>query len=299
MKKLLLFTLIFTTFNFGLKLEASENHGLSISQDSWIIQDSPVQDTIFQRKGEIIICKVKEIGISEVKYIRNDFNPDLLFSISKNDIAKIVYADGKEQAFEIQSEIAGNIEQNSQDLFQIQKKNAIKIDFISLANNTFCLTYEGCLKPARTLELSLGVIGIGFAEKEDNASGIFFRGGYKLIRSPDFYLKGMRYAHIMKGPYLKFEFDFASYGIEGYKDLFESKEKYTLTKWAFLMVFGNQWVFNDAFVVDLYSGIGIGKNNLEDLDWSYPYGFTTLGSGFPMAFSLGVRCGFLFNGKQK
>jgi hypothetical protein len=299
MKKFIVALILFTSFVFGLKSKASEYEALIISSESNVIQDEQTQDTIFQRKGEIIICKVKEIGISEVKYVRKDYNPDLLFSISKNDIVKIVYADGKVQIFEIQSELAGNIEQNSQDLFQIQKKNAIKFDFISLVNNTFCLTYEGCLKPARTLEFSIGVVGIGFAEKKDMASGILFRGGYKLIRSPDYYLKGMRYAHIMKGPYLKFEFDFASYGIEGYKDLFESKEKYTLTKWALLMVFGNQWVFNDAFVVDLYSGIGIGKNNLEDLDWTYPYGFTTLGNGFPMALSFGVRCGFLFNGKQK
>lgn len=299
MKKFILTTILFTTIIFGLKSVASEYEALKLIGESTIIQDDQPQDTIFQRNEEIIICKVKEIGILEVKYIRKDYNPDLLFSISKNDIAKIVYADGKIQVFEIQSELTENIEQNSQYLFQIQKKNALKIDFISLAANTLCLTYEKCMKPGKSLEFSLGVIGIGFAEKEDNASGILFRGGYKLIRSPDYYLKGMRYAHIIKGPYLKFELDFASYGIEGYKDLFESKEKYTLTKWAFLMVFGNQWVFNDAFVVDLYSGIGIGKNNLEDLDWTYPYGFTTLGSGFPMAISLGVRCGFLFKGSQK
>jgi hypothetical protein len=299
MRKFFLTAILFSSIIWGFKSVASPFKTLNFSSDTIIVQDEQPQDTIFLRKGGIIMCKVKEIGISEVKYVRKEFNPDLLFSISKNDIAKIVYANGKEQVFEIQSELTGNIEQNSHDLFQIQKNNALKIDFISLAANSLCLTYENCLNPGKSLEFSLGVIGIGFAEKKDHASGILFRGGYKLIRSPEYYLKGMRYAHIMKGPYVKFEFDFASYGIEGYKDIFENKEKYTLTKWAFLMVFGNQWVFNDAFVVDLYSGIGLGKNNLNDLDWTYPYGFTTLGSGFPLAMSLGLRCGFLFKGKQK
>jgi len=299
MKMFFLTSILFTAFVFALRSVASEYEALKLSGESNIIQDEQAQDTIFQRNAEIIICKVKEIGISEIKYVRKEYNPDLLFSISKNDIAKIVYADGKIQVFEIQSELTGNMEQNSQNLFQIQKKNALKLDFIGLVNNNFCLTYERCLKPARSLEFSLGVVGIGFAEKEDNASGILLRGGYKLIRSPEFYMKGMRYTHIMKGPYVKFEFNFASYSIEGNKDLFQEKEKYTLTKWALLMVFGNQWVFNDALIIDLYSGVGIGNNNLKDLDWTYPYGFTTLGSGFPLAMSMGLRIGFLLNGNQK
>lgn len=299
MKKIILFTILFSTVTFGLKLKASENYGLSFSQDLVIFQDSPAQDTIIQRKGEKIICKVREIGISEIKYQRPDYNPDLLFSISKNDIAKIIYADGKEQVFEIQSELNENIEQNSEELFKIQKKNALKLDFTSLIANTLCLTYEKCLNPGKSLEFSLGVIGVGLAEMDDQASGILFRGGYKLIRSPDYYLKGMRYAHIMKGPYLKFEFDFASYSIEGKKDFFERTEKYTLSKWALLTVFGNQWVFNDAIVIDLYSGIGLGKNNLDNPDLTYPYGFTTLGKSFPLALSFGLRIGFLLNGPKK
>ncbi len=239
---------------------------------------------------------MKEIGTSEIKYINNEYNPELLFAIRKSQIEKIVYASGKVQVFDLQAELSENIEQNSEDLFQIQAKNALKFDFISLVNNTITLTYERCLKPGRSWEFSLGIIGLGVAEdKEDKASGILFRGGYKLIRSPDFYLKGMRYAHIMKGSYAKFEFEFASYGVEGTKDLFSStREKYTMTKWAILLVLGNKWVFNSRFVIDAYSGIGIGRNNQDQLDSTYPYGFATFGKGFPLAMSMGIRFGFLF-----
>jgi hypothetical protein len=253
------------------------------------------QDSIIKRNGEVIECRVKEIGTSEIKYLIPEFNPDLLFSIAKDEVEKIVFSDGKVQTFGQDSPLSKSIEQNSHDLFLIQKKNALKIDFLGLVNNTLTLTYERCLKPGRSAEISLGAVGIGFAEKEDNASGILFRGGYKLVRSPDFYLEGMRYAHIMKGPYAKLEFDFASYRIEGHKDIWDPKEKYTLSKWALLVVLGNQWVFSDSFTLDLYSGIGVGRNNLENLDWTYPYGFSTLGKEFPMAFSFGLRFGFLFN----
>jgi len=251
------------------------------------------QDRIVLRSGDEIKCAVKEIGTTEIKYIQEEVSPDVIFSVNKKDVEKVIFADGKLFEINQENELLETVEQNSKDLFLIQKKNALKIDFISPVNNVLSLTYERCLQPGSTVEFSIGAVGIGIAKKEDNASGILFRGGYKLIRSPDHYIKGMRYAHILKGLYSKFEFDFASYRIEGYKELFGEREEYTLTKWAILLVLGSQYVFNDNFVIDTYTGIGFGRNNLEELDWTFPYGFATLDKSMPLAFSLGVRLGFL------
>lgn len=297
MKTYFILVVLVAAFSFESFSEITEPEPFFATANSSDLNISQEQDSIIWRDGKVILGTVKEIGVSEIKYSNPEFNQGLLFSIPRNQILKIVFSDGKVQEFDLQTELAETMEQNSNDLFLIQKKNALKIDFISLATNTFSLTYERCLKPGRSLEFSVGVVGLGFAEMEDNASGFLFRGGYKLIRSPEFYMRGMRYAHIMKGPYLKMEFDFASYGIEGTKDLFSSvTEHYNLTKWAVMLVMGNQWVFNDNFVTDLYFGTGIGTNNLEDLDWTYPYGFTTFGDGFPLAFSFGLRMGFLVKG---
>lgn len=293
MKKFILISMLLVAFAFRLKSEETKHDSLLIEKTSIIVPMAQTQDSIILRNGKIIIGTVKEIGTSEIKYSTPEYKADLLFSIAIKDVLKVAFSDGKTKLFDIQPELSENIEQNSMELFKIQKKNAIKIDFLGLANNMLSLTYERCLKPARALEFSLGFVGLGVAEKDDNASGILFRGGYKLTRSPEFYIKGMRYAHIMKGPYLKFEFDFASYSIESYNYSYLEPGKYTLTKWAFLMVFGKQWVYNDNFVVDLYSGIGLGRNNLEDIDFSFPYGFSTFGKEFPIAFSFGLRFGFL------
>lgn len=251
-------------------------------------------DTIFKFNGDVILCKVREIGPAEIKFIQPEINPDVTISINKKEVKRIVYFNGQEQLFEREMTESETIEKNSEDLFALQKKNAVKIDFLSLATNVLSFTYERCLKPGQSLEFTGGIVGVGFAEKDEEASGILFRGGYKLMKNPDYYLQGMRYAHILKGRYIKFEFDFASYGVTGSKEFFSSTtEKYTINKWALMMVFGNQWVFNDNLLVDLYSGIGLGKNNLDNLDSTYPYGFLTFGEGFPMAYSFGVRIGFL------
>lgn len=247
-------------------------------------------DSIFTKKGKILTGKVKEIGTSEVKYIQPQMSTDVVYTIAKNDVDRIVFANGQVQKFETELE---TIEGNSEKLFQIQKKNALKLDFLSIAANTLTLTYERCLKPGRSVEFSGGIIGIGVGLKEEDASGVLFRAGYKFAKNPDFYLKEMRYSHILKGAYLKLEFDFASYSVTGHQDFFDEKERYNNTKWALLLVPGKQWIFGDSFLVDIYSGIGLGNNSLEDLDFTYPYGFATLGEDFPLAFSFGVRMGLL------
>ncbi|RIH63329.1 hypothetical protein D1164_20295 [Mariniphaga sediminis] len=247
-------------------------------------------DSIFTKNGKVLTGKVKEIGTSEVKYIQPQMNTDVVYAIDKNEVDRIVFANGQVQKFDTEW---GTIEENSAELFQIQKKNALKIDFLSIAANTLTVTYERCLKPGRSVEFSGGIIGIGVALEEENASGVLFRGGYKFAKNPDFYLREMRYSHILKGAYVKLEFDFASYAVTGQQAFFDEEKRYNNTKWALLMVPGKQWVFDDSFLIDIYCGIGLGDNSLEDLDLTYPYGFATLGENFPLAFSFGVRMGLL------
>ncbi len=251
------------------------------------------QDSIFTKNGEIITGKVREIGPDEIRYTLPQTNMDVVYVVRRNEIERIIFSNGQVQRFEAAQQRPETIEENSMDLFQNQKKNALKVDFLSIAANTLALTYERCLMPGKSLELSGGIIGIGTALPEEDASGVLFRGGFKFAKNPDFYIRDMRYSHILKGSYVKLEFDFASYKVTGQKDFFDDEERYSNTKWAFMVVLGKQWVFNDSFLIDLYSGLGLGGNSLEDLDLTYPYGFLTLGENFPLAFSLGLRLGLL------
>lgn len=250
-------------------------------------------DSIFIKNTTVIIGKVLEIGTSEVKYVQPQINEEVVYIIGKDEIERIVFFNGNEQQFNTEPKKFATVESNSEELFKVQKKNALKVDFLSIAANTLALTYERSLKPGRSIEFSTGIIGIGTALKEEDASGILFRGGYKLTKSPDFYINEMRYSHILKGSYVKFEFDFASYDVTGSMNFFDDEERYGNTKWALLIVLGKQWVFGDNFLIDIYSGFGLGDNSIEDLDLTYPYGFLTLGDNFPLAFSLGMRLGFL------
>jgi hypothetical protein len=251
-------------------------------------------DSIYTKEGTIITGKVIEIGPSEVRYTQPQKNLDVVFVMYRSGIDRIVFSGGQVQEFETGTQYMETIAGNSEELFHIQRKNALKIDFLSIAANTITLTYERSLRPGRSVEFSGGLIGMGMGLEEEDASGFLFRGGYKFAKDPDFYLKEMRYSHILKGSYIKFEIDFATYSVTGAKSYFGKEERYNITKYAFLVVLGKQWVFSDRIVVDSYSGIGLGKNSLDDdFDLAYPYGFTALGDNFPMAVSFGLRLGFL------
>lgn len=118
------------------------------------------QDTIVKRNGEEINCIVKEIGTAEIKYVQEEINPDVIFTTEKREVSKIIFADGKILEISQDKELQESVEKNSEDLFLIQKKNVLKLDFISLVNNVMSLTYERCLKPGSTLEFSVGAVGI-------------------------------------------------------------------------------------------------------------------------------------------
>jgi hypothetical protein len=241
------------------------------------------QDRILKRDGENIECKVLEIGSKEIKYSLEEYDFQVQFSIEKNLVDRILFKNGQELVIDHAAEAVKSAEKNSADLFLVQKKNAIKINFLSPLSGVTTFSYERALKPGQSFELSAGIIGLGF-ENPDDALGIGLKAGYKFMRSPDFYLEGMRYAHILKGGYVRPEFVFASYDLQN--------KNRQVTKVGLLLNIGKQWVFSDVFLVDLYFGVGYGYSNAHDFeDWPY---FILVGSDdVPLAFAWGLRIGIL------
>ena len=159
-------------------------------------------------------------------------------------------------------------------------------------NSVVAFSFEHCIKPGASWEATLGIVGIGF-ENPDDAAGVAVKGRYKFIKSPDFYLQGMRYAHILKGKYVAPELLFATYKGTNKYDWSGVKETYHRVKIAAVINIGNQWIFNDIFLLDLHFGLGYGYSNSEEFASSYPYVFSVASNDFPLAFSWGFRIGLL------
>ncbi len=229
------------------------------------------QDTLIKRTDERIVCKVKEVGTDEVKYLLP--GSDIVMVIDKNEVARIITAGGTVM----------NFTDSMKDLkpFETQKKNLIKVGVLSPLLGYTSIIYERSLKPGASLEFAVGVIGAGRKIGTYTSEGASFRLGYKFIKSPDFYLKGMRYAHLLKGSYFRPEIATSFYRRHA-KDIFSG---------AILFNVGNQWVFDDLIAVDLYVGVGYGYSSEEEYD--IQYGYSTGSGDFPIALTSGFRIGVL------
>ena len=242
------------------------------------------EDRIITRDGETISCKVAEVGSEEIAYTLAEYNHEVRFTIAKSKVERIVFANGQELVIDHAEMARASAEENSADLFLIQKKNAIKAEFLTPINGVTGFSYERALKPGQSVEASIGIIGLGF-NNPGAAAGLGIKAGYKFIRSPDFYLDGMRYAHILKGGYVRPELAFASYSLR--------TEDRNVTKMAIMLNIGKQWVFSDVFLVDLFFGLGYGYSSAEGMD-DWPYYFAVGTNDVPLAFNWGFRIGFLF-----
>lgn len=255
------------------------------------------QDRIIKKNSEVIECKVTELAAAEVKYFYTD-NPKLIFGIDNALVEKIEFATG--EIIEVGKNTFDNPE-----YYANQSKNAIKINFLSPLFGTTELIYERSIKPGRSWETALGIVGLGNDIQEIDPRGVYGKFAYKFMRSPDAYLQNMHYSHILKGAYFAPEIAFRyisydsdyyyyssydSYGYGGYDSYGEKrKNKATL---ALMLKLGKQWVFDDAFLIDIHFGLGYGIG--ADDDNGLPYGFIVAPSDFPIAISSGVRVGWVF-----
>jgi len=250
------------------------------------------QDRIIKITKDTIFCEVKEIGDDEVKYTQKDFRGDLIFGIDKNKISKIIFSDGKEL------KMLDSMYDPAQ--YKDQHKNALKVGFLSPLFGATSFSFEHSLRPGNSWEATLGIIGLGTDLIDNNPSGLYLKFGYKFIKSPDFYLKGMQYAHILKGAYIRPEVSFSTYKCDPdiYYDYLSNTyigagSKVSNTMFSVMLNFGKQWVIQDRFLIDWFAGLGYGFGNSSNSD-GFHYAFAGGSSGSAFAMTSGLRIGVLF-----
>jgi len=157
--------------------------------------------------------------------------------------------------------------------------------------------YEQNVKPGKSWETALGIIGLGWDPQDNNAGGVYGKFAYKFMKDPDFYMQRMHYAHILKGAYfapeiamryVKYDAYNYYYYDYNYSESHVRKEQFGM---AVLLKFGKQWIFDDSFLVDLYGGMGYGIGG--DSDEALTYGFI-VAPEVPIAFTGGLRIGWVF-----
>ncbi len=249
------------------------------------------QDIIMKKNNDLIKCKIKEIGLDEIKYSLPEYSADISFAVDKDEVTKIIFENGTEMTFEKAMTNPANYIDN--------KKNAIKIEFMSPLTGNTTFAYERSLRPGRSVEGTIGIIGLGIDQGDENAAGAFGKFGFKFMKDPDFYLRGMKYAHILKGGYIKPEIAFGFFAHDNWIYEYDQyyyeprKERETVFSGTVQLVFGKQWIIDNAFAVDIYAGTGYGFSD-NDSYTAYHYGYMIADNSFPISFSAGLKIGLLF-----
>lgn len=264
------------------------------------------QDVIHRKNGKTIETKIIEISDVEVKY-RLFTQPDgVIFVMDASLIKKIVMANGAIHKFEA----GGSID--NKEYYEGQNKSAYKISFLAWTLGYTNLTYERNLKPGASIEAKLGIIGLGRNEDiytsgnsttKTNQRGITLGFGYKFIQKPDYFSARQRYAHLLKGGYIRPEVNFSSYGENTYgytgNTTYATKRQKT-TVGTLMLSAGKQWVFDNKFCVDFSVGVGTGfvsrsgnTNNNTFFESSSTSRYGNLVAPNNLAFSMGLNIGLL------
>ena len=261
---------------------------------------STAQDKIYKKDKSIIECKITEVGLSEVKYRESASDDGPVIAIAVDELIKVELASGRIIEFKDPLTDPASYEDN--------KKSAIKLHFLSPTFEHLAFSYERSIKPGRSFETQFGIIGVGFNTDElSKSSGISLGAGYKFMRTPDFYSQRMKYAHVLKGSYIKPEILLSIYQNEYQYDVFNTPNRTTvvdeqnIVAGAFLINLGKQVVSDNFFLIDYSFGIGYGFSSQEDrLDYDYGpsqrvyhYGFILANSPNPLVFSAKIKVGIL------
>ena len=151
-----------------------------------------------------------------------------------------------------------------------------------MASGTSKVAYERLVHDYQSVELTAGIIGLGFDKlKDSNPRGTAWRFAYKFITPSE-----RNENNQLCGYYYKPELCYSSY-----KYNHPNKGRLKVDYLALMLVMGYDWVKN-WFVFDIYGGLGyaFGNNNFSN----YHHGFICIDQGMPLALTAGFRIGVAF-----
>ncbi len=246
------------------------------------------QDKLFFKTGKTIEAKVTEIGPVEVKYITPNQDRELVISVFRADLLRIEFENG-DRLVMIDDIV-------NPDVYIGQRSQAIKIGFFSPLADFTSISYERMIKPGISWEASTTLIGLGRNVDNRDPSGLGITYGFRFTKLPDFNTGNLRYHHVLQGSYVKPEFAFSRYS-ESYYDWNDVRTKATVTYAVLSFVAGQQWVFQDIILADVYAGAGYGlvdnDGSESSQDENRRYGYVQTQGTYKVWLTGGFKVGFL------
>lgn len=217
-----------------------------------------------------------------------------------------------------QTEQNANLQQDH--FLKSQKKNVIKFNVLSaIALEHLELSYERAITPRQSIELKVGIIGLGIMKHEKGvinrdtpnekefasvSDGMFFAAGYKFFFANLTSSNKKRKPNVLKCWYVQPELIAGFYtrnqALQLPSEFEEIIDKQKINYKAGIINLGVQGIISKNIVFDLSFGVGIGDDNFDSLDNEWLYfgefhrGLYKLNQGVSIASKGGIKIGFLF-----
>ncbi len=265
---------------------------------SVIATTANAQDVLTKRNNETLKVKITEIGVDEIKYRVFDEPQGIVYTLDKADIASIKLESGRTEQFEKNS--LAPIAYNE------QRKQAIKSNFLFPISSSAKLSYEKLLSPNSSIEVTTTVIGVSKVITDQGQRGLGLSVGYKMIKQPDFYVKGMKTRHALHGLYAMPSIHVGTFKESVSSNIFDAESFFKFSSetherkvnyGAFILHLGNQWVFNNRILIDFNVGLGVGtaQSSAKGEFWTPGnyYGVRNIGESNIFSTST-LKVGYLF-----
>lgn len=261
------------------------------------------QDLIVRKNPKAEIeCNIVEIGEDLVYYTAYLGGEERKFSIDKNNIIYIKFENG--EVLNMENSMFGK------NQYQDNTNNAIKINFLSPLYGITAFEYERSISPGQSWTAGFGIYGLGVEFIDANPIGFTLNGGFRFYRSPDYYVRNMKYAHLLKGSYVmpRFSVSLINTKVETYfydytyGFTIPDSKRVNIASMNIMVFFGKQWVFSNRFLIDFSYGLGYSFSNFDEEDY---YGYNTYAvgymynSGTRFTNTLSLKLGYLFHDKKQ
>lgn len=239
-------------------------------------------DTLYLQKNKKVACKIYEIGEYEIKYKRIDAIEGPIYFIDKSTVKKYCLASGFCETITF-DELS--LEHEHQEI--IGNRQVIKINPFSFAFNHIGVAYEKVIKIGMNLDVEAGYINsnINTSENIFGASnynkilktGFYFKPGVKFFLGQDFAVKGLKYAHPLKGRYIKLDLAISNVNYNDVSRTYNGGGSYNSQTQTYNQVY-SQTVYTDIRTIAYGGFVNYGRQfilgNLLTLEYYYGVGFT-------------------------
>lgn len=288
--------------------------GIAISSQA-ISQTIVKMDTMITTKNTNLIGKITKVSETEIEY-KKIYEPDApVYTVNKDKIKEIRWGNGTVERV-VPDEMGVN-----KELEIIDKRSTIKFNFFSPVNDQIKFSYEHSVKVGTNIEIAAGLINNSMLKSSFNYGKQLTQGGtlsvgVKFLLGQDYYIKGMKYTHPLKGWFIKPEIAYSGYTVRGIQIYnwtpYNSSLLYTdrkINSIALLINYGRQFILGNVLTLSYSVGLGysyvdskfsnpaVVASNYYNSDYNNPPTnlYTHLRAGsVPIAFNGALTIGYIF-----